>query len=766
MKRPLLCVTAGFAAGEALTIIRTAGFSLAALAAVSIILCLLRIYARIPSRKACILFVLFWLAGNITAGVQVKIFDEEERFFKENDGERITVSGTVTGIRESGDRVRITLKCGRPARMIYCYADGADEIKIGMRLDLSGRAKPADPASNPGGYDFRAYCRAQGVGGMIYADDFAITDARYFVVREALRGLRERLSAQFDRISGEKDSGILKAILLGDRAELDDTLYSLYRRNGIAHLFAISGLHMSLVGAGLWRLLRAAGLGYGPSGFIAGGFLFLYGLMTGFGPSAVRAFSMMAVSFLASGIGRTYDMPSALCVPALGLLVFRPFLLTQASFELSFLAVAAIRMPADLITERLKAGGLSKAFIVSASVQIVTAPVILWHYFELPVYAPLLNIIVIPLMPFAAASGFAGLFVSFVWENAGVFLIGCAHYVLLFFEYVCRASELMPFGRAAFGRPELLQIVVFYLLVAFAAAATVHFGKKRFLILYFASLFVLAPIPVRGLEITFLDVGQGDGIFMRSGTGNMLVDCGSSSDRKIGENTLVPYLKSMGITGIDAVILSHAHADHYSGITYLLENPDDIKIGKLIMPAAGYGKDEYEEIAELADGCGAPVLYMKNGDTLTGGIAEEISVKCLYPGGEVHSDNRNDESLVLDIGYGAFRMLLTGDVESGGEEEILASYKDLLKNQPPVTVLKAAHHGSDTSSGKEFVETVNAPEIVISYGKNNTYGHPSPYIMERFEATGANIFETALDGAVTIKTDGKKMRVSTFLTRE
>ncbi len=722
-------------------------------------------FLKTVSGKAAVLFLIFFFSGIVIAGHGINTFEKEERFFNEHDGEYLTLSGTADDIKKSGERYRITLKRTDPARRVYCYIDNARDLKIGMRVSVTGKAASASPARNPGSYDFRAYCRAEGVGGIIYAETLNIEDQSFFVVREGLKRLRERLEEQFDLIAGEKDSGILKAVLLGDRTDLDESVYSLYRRSGIAHLFAISGLHMSLIGMGLWRILRKTGFGYASSGSIAFGVLFLYGLMTGFGPSAVRAVTIAAISFFAAYLGRTYDMPSALCVPAAGLLIFRPFLLTQASFELSFLAAAAVRFPADIISEKFGAQGFEKTLITSASVQVITAPVILYHYFEFPVWAVFLNIIVIPLMPLAVISGLAGLFASFIWERAGVFLIGCAHYILLFFECLCRAADGLPFGSASFGRPESVQIVLFYILAAAAVILALKSGKKKFFLLFAAAVFVLRPLPVRGLEITFLDVGQGDGIFMRSSAGNMIIDCGSSSVKKIGEDTLVTFLKSKGITSIDTAIVTHAHADHSSGITYLIDNTDDPEIKQLIMPAAGRGKEEYEEIAKLAESRDIPVLYMKRQDTLKGGIAEKTSIKCFYPGEEVVTENRNDESLVLSVEYGAFKMILTGDVESQGEEEILASFGDTLEDMAPVTVLKGAHHGSDTSSTEEFIKAIRPSYAVLSYGKNNIYGHPSPDVKERLEENGTEIFETALDGAVIIKTDGRKLSVGTSLTR-
>ena len=719
----------------------------------------------------------------------------------------LRVSGTLSNIEETENGWRLTLRDCRvgerewPVRRMFCYTDTAEGLKIGQRLLAGGTVEAAGAARNPGGFDYRLYCRGKGIGGLVYAEWVRITDSRSQRLLEGLRRLREYLGGQLLTYAGPEDGGTLMAVLLGSRKELSASVYELYRRNGISHLLAISGLHVSIIGMGLWKGLRRGGVGFWAAGSLAFGFLALYGVLAGAGPSVVRAVSMMGLSFLAAAFGRTYDLPSAMCIPALLLLGRFPYLLTQAGFQLSFLAVGAIFWPGGALTrlgaalgtagaggrKRMETAqeegdggirkvaqglrrGLLQGFLVSASIQAVTAPVILYHSFELPVYGVFLNLIVIPLMTCVVVSGLLGLFGSFFWPVWGSALFGGAHYILAFYGLLCEWTEGLPFSSLALGRPGFWQMALYYGLLAAGVLAVcgkekedgrgTAAGRRRALALslWLAGLLALVPVPSGGLSVTFLDVGQGDGIFLRTAGGTFLVDCGSTQEKEIGEDCLVPFLKSQGVTRLDTVVVSHGDWDHISGIRHILEEPESgIQLQKLILPRRGEG-EAYEKLAELALSRGTEVVLLEKGDCIPFPGEDEIQFSCLYPSEESRCESRNEESLVLRLDYDRFSMLLTGDIEAGGEGVLLEN-----GSLAPVTVLKAAHHGSSTSSCEAFLEAVSPSLAILSYGEKNRYGHPSGAVVERLRGIGAEIHETAVSGAITVWTNGRRMRVRSML---
>ena len=398
---------------------------------------------------------------------------------------------------------------------------------------------------------------------------------------------------------------------------------------------------------------------------------------------------------------------------------------------------------------------------------MVTAPVILWHSFGIPVYGVFLNLIVIPLMAYVVISGFLGLGLSFLSESVGGAMLGGAHYILKFYEVICNWTGELPGAELVLGQPEIWKIGCYYGLMIFGAVVyergmEIAENKKHRLVLlcaaWLAAFLFLLPSRQTGLSATFLDVGQGDGIVLRSESHTILVDCGSSQQKSIGEKVLVPYLKSQGVTRLDLAVMTHGDQDHMNGIRYLLEHPESgIRVGGLMMPEAG--KDEiYGKMAELAKKRDVPVFYAQKGDIWNNFPGKGMSMECLSPDGGTEFTDRNEESLVFRLTYGRFSMLLTGDMETSGEETLLTS--GVLT---PVTILKAGHHGSATSSSEEFIEKLSPSVTILSYGRKNRYGHPAEKVRERLLEHGSKIYETGLSGAVMVRADGKKLKIKTML---
>ena len=243
--------------------------------------------------------------------------------------------------------------------------------------------------------------------------------------------------------------------------------------------------------------------------------------------------------------------------------------------------------------------------------------------------------------------------------------------------------------------------------------------------------------------MTFLDVGQGDGICLQTRQVVILSDCGSSDQKKLGELRLGPFLKSRGIKAVDYAIVSHGDQDHISGISWILEQEEGIVIRKLVLPAAGKEDEACVRLAEQAAFRGSRVLWMGKGDCLRMG---DLSLTCLYPDipkeGESGEEDRNEHSLVLWL-----------------EKEILENTKALK----PAEVLKVAHHGSRFSSSEPWLDALLPGQAVISCGEKNRYGHPHAEVLERLKKRGITVYDTRTCGAVELYTDGKRMSWETWL---
>lgn len=785
----MLCVTGGLVLGEALNLFIPAEQMIFGLAVW--LLFFVCVFAHRKSRYGLpvFLFVAGMFAGVFRMGAEQTVFSREEEFFREEYEDGVVLQGTVQSVKEKDGTLEVVLKnCetedadGETLRSVLCYLNEDSEFPaVGEKIRVFGEGKAADPARNPGVFDHQLYCRAKGISGIIYADGYTGMGGKAHIASDSLFRIRRQLSGRLKLIALPEDAGILSAVLLGEKEDLDSAVYELYRKNGISHLLAISGLHISIVGLGIWKLFRKGGAGFWISGIFAGGFLIAYGMMVGSGPSVVRAVSMAGLSFLAAAAGRTYDLPTAMCIPALGLLLTHPYLLTQASFQLSFLAVISLVYPGRLFSARgetfftnEKFSAAASAFFVSLSLQMVTAPVVCWHSFGIPVYGVFLNLLVIPLMTYVVLSGFIGLGLSFLSVSAGGAMLGGAHYILKLYEVVCNGIGKLPGAELVLGQPEVWKIGCYYGLVVsgaiiyergmkIAEKSCDKFQEKKHRLIFLCAAWLLAfffllPSRPAGLSVTFLDVGQGDGIVLRFASRTILVDCGSSQQKSVGEKVLVPYLRSQGVTYVDLAVMTHGDQDHINGIRYLLEHPESgIRLGGLMMPKVG--NDEiYGKMAELAKEQEIPVYYAAAGDRIENIAGKGMYMECLSPEGEEKFSDRNEESLVFRVTYDRFSMMLMGDLETGGEENLVGS--GVLS---PVTVLKAGHHGSATSSGESFLEKLSPEITVLSYGRKNRYGHPAKEVKERLGNIGSEILETGISGAVMIETDGKKMKVRTML---
>ncbi len=761
--------------------------------------------------RMLLLLCVFWL-GYLRMEGAFALWHKMEKSLPE-DKELIRLSGQAADIREKGNYQVLTVKTEKMGKVLV-YVEEPREIGIGQKIAAVGKVSRPKPATNPGQFDLRKYYRSQGISMMVFASKLETPEEGKGFISPYFNGLyrfRRKCSQILGGICQTEDEGVFRAAILGEKEGMDGELKDLYQKSGIAHLLAISGLHLSMLGMGLYGLLRKMGLGYGCSGVFAGAAMVSYGLMTGGSGSALRAVIMLLVSFLAAYLGRSYDLLSALSLAALLLAGSRPFSIGEAGFQLSFGAVLGIGLLGDkLIRGAEVKGGWQKSLVSSLSVQLMTAPVIFWHYFRYPVYGIFLNLLVIPLMAYVILSGLLGIGLGWLFPVLGVAAVGSGHYILWWYEKLCRIFAVLPGGQAVFGRPGWGQMAAYYLILwgmigilglsggrirkkladirdsgklcwenrdEQGKSGTkdegeeeekgkedakidlwIRRGKRIFLLVCsLCCFFVLRPLPQKGCHIAFLDVGQGDGIVIRwerdekgkdrrkgqKRAWTVLVDGGSTSEKKLGENRLEPYLEFCGITWIDAAIVSHGDEDHISGLRYLLEE-GEIRIGQLILPELGRQDPAYDRLISAAGRRGTKIAYMKAGDCIEKGKGR---LTCLYPEKEERIDpsDRNQQSLIIKMDYEDFHLLLTGDADGEGEGRTAARWGQAGLSD--IQVLKAAHHGSRFSNSKALLEAASPKLAVISYEKGNSYGHPHQETLKRLEEAGVRVLGTGEKGA-------------------
>ncbi len=785
MKRPLACAAGAFVLGEA-------GFLLAAVvhgeALVMAAGCLCFWYFwKMYKGSLRWLLPLFGVLGMARMWADQCQMLKYQQIVAELRDTQVSLEGTVADIREGERTVSLRLnhttwhgqgKGGRyPAVMVYVdkETDGKLRFPMGGRVRVRGTLERFPSPGNPGEFDYGLYYHGLGIEGRMYGEIESVGE-EYSLYLDGIYQLREKAAEVLETICAEEDAGLLKAVVLGDKSALSPHIRELYQRNGISHLLAVSGLHISFIGLGLYHLFRKLGLGFGKAGVGAAFVTVSYGILTGGTASVVRAVIMVLFQCLADCLGRTYDLQSALSAAALWLLVKSPALLLQSGFQLSFGAVSAIGMAGPVLQTWLKPQSkVGQTLLTGLVVQIVTLPVILYHFFEYPLYSILLNLLVIPFMGYVLLSGIAGVAVGVFSQTAGEFAIGTGHWILVFYQWLCQKFERLPGAVQVMGRPHWGQLAVYGLIWAgilgwaggkkenSGADALRGSGKcvspGRYLVTAVGLLggfLVLRPFPHTGFSATFLDVGQGDGICLQAEEKVILVDGGSSDKKRLGEQVLEPFLKSRGIQVVDYAVVSHGDQDHISALLYILESECGIQIRHLVLPSLGKEEAACENLAALARKTGAEVCWMERGDRLSCGGLE---LTCLYAGEEGRKQDRNEQSLLLHGVYGETGILLTGDMSENGEKCFLELEE---KETAPVQVLKIAHHGSAYSSSQAFLERIHPAWAVISCGEQNRYGHPSPETLKRLKNQGIQWLVTTESGAVLLESDGKRLWLEAF----
>lgn len=665
-----------------------------------------------------------------------------------------------------------TVLCYIPADAGTNGGEPGGEPEIGSTVWVAGTVSRFLGASNPGGFDSRLYYASLGI-------DCALKDGRVLwksggsFLGEWLWQVRNRLSRKLDACLGEKEASVLRNILLGDKETLDKDIKELYQNNGISHILAISGLHISVLGMGIYRLLRRAGC---PVSFAAAAgalVILLYALMTGAGVSAYRAAGMFLLRMLAEVLGRTYDMLTAAGVMLALMLLGQPLYLFHSGFLLSFAAIFGIGCLYPVCFDicgkeiRYRRGiekkfhavltGLKQSAGMGISILLATLPVQLWYYYELPVYATLLNLLVLPLMPFLLGLGI----LAAVFPSAAVSsLAGTGiHGILWWFEKLCTAAEKLPGHTWNPGRPSAWQIFLYLAILAAVLLAGKRLSGSLKALLVLGGIGILAFRLHTGLSVTVLDVDQGECICIRIGGSAYLVDGGSTGRQNTGEYDILPFLKYYGITHVQSVFITHTDKDHYNGILELLEK--DVSIGKIVLPAtkrAAEGQDaNREEILKAAGLQKVPVHTMSRGT-----VWQESGVRfyCLHPAADFSGQSSNEESLALYLSYEGFSMLLTGDIEGKGEERLTQELE--RAGIHTLTVLKTAHHGSRYSTSEAFLKNLSCSVAVISCGKDNSYGHPHEELLDRLKHAGTAVYSTPRSGAITIRVKNGRVRIVEF----
>lgn len=751
----------------------------------AVVMCACAAWLRGPRFGA--VFLLLTASGS--AGAALSTLHALEPGFGSDD-ERALIEAEIESVRPGfgGDRwvLEVTRLDGAPIRFrANVFASHAPAVLPGQRIVAAVKLKETVPGSNPGEWSqqLEQLRRGQTATGSV--------DGRKVLVTSSAAAWRVWVDVQqnalVERVTSLDDNRDATALLLtlaaGRRAELDDAVEDEFAKSGLAHILSVSGLHVAVLAmvvlAGIrwllvrisWRRLRRFDVRR-LAAPLAVPFVWAYVIFTGVQAPAVRSAVMCSLVLLALVLRRRADALSALAIAAGAMGLLDPSALFNLSVQLSFAAVAALILLSPLLRDALPVSApdpsqqsgwklralrareaMIQTLVASFAVTMASAPLILISFQRMGWSGLVSNIVALPLsgvLTLVSAGG-AALFVTVpalatpvLWLGIQLskILLGLAHV----FASVPGAAIRLP-------GPSWSLAALWWL-----GLAALVFARGRWRLMSLATALaavglLFGPVftPAPGLEVTFLAVGHGDAIVVSSRGRHALIDGGGVPEGSdTGRRFVLPFLRQQRIEALDLVVLSHPHPDHALGLISALE---EVPTAKLWLPAGAGEGPLIDALTEAADDAEVSGIEVGAEPLVFGDAQFEVLGP---PTDRVLLEGENDRSIVLRLRHGAVTFLLAGDVEEAAEEHL---------DPGPITVMKAPHHGSRTSSSPPFLERARPKFAVFCVGRNNRFGFPHPEVVERYEQLGTRCYRTDLDGAITFRSDGHEVQVTTFLPR-
>lgn len=705
-----------------------------------------------------------------------------------NDGGEITLTGLVVAepdVRDRSVNLRLraetvtlpdgveTAVAGDVQARVFRYP----EIQYGMRLQLTGRIETPPEFED---FSYKDYLARQGVYSLMNLPAVTVlAEGQGQPLYHAIFAFKSRAQAAINRLIPDPEAALLSGILLGNDNGLPPDLADAFRATGMTHIIAISGFNIAILIA-VFTGLAERFLPQRQAVILALVGIVLYTLLVGADASVVRAAIMGGLYLIASRyLGRPTFAYSSLFLAGWVMTAVNPFTLWDVGFQLSFAATLGLMLYAEPFGQWTRArllrhlsassvnqlmGWLSEAALVTLAAQILTLPLMMFYFGQASLISFPANALILPAQPgvmiWGGLAALTGMVVPAIGQVFGWI-------VWLFLAYtigLVRAFAAVP-GAAVPINVSPTAVLVLYAIIAgltwlakqdrqkrAAALARLRHNLNQRVALSGSLLGVAlaamwgASQPDGRLHVAFLDVGQGDAIFIQTPSGRqILVDGGnypSLLNDRLGRQ--MPFWDRE----IDLAVATHPDADHVAGLVGLFER---YRVGRLLTDGSEMGDTAvYDAVLQAAQEAGTPIQQAQAGEIIR--IDDGVRLEILHPGPERDDSNRNENSVSIRLVYGDFSLLLTGDAEQAGEAAMLASGRPLS-----ALLFKAGHHGSDSSSSRPFLEAVRPQIIIISVGADNNFGHPTPEMLQRAADVGAAVLRTDELGTIEVMSDGQAM---------
>lgn len=745
------------------------------------------------SRNTIISYIIIFLSGMLLICEHLYNIPEMSLYKKASgkSDKYVTLIGNINDIPDfDSTRVRFTMnvhfilshdtiRCkGKVTTTIYKakYDTSAPSLFPGDKVSVKGRLSEPAGQRNEGEFDYRRY---------LYLKDIHFTFRAYGYASLVKNGTEEDallmnlvvypakaycIKTIESNVPGDEGQ-YLKGLVAGDRSDISDETRTAFTDAGVSHLIAVSGLNVAYIVISLTLVLSVFRINKNISIFLIIIFLIFYCLLTGNSASIQRASIMGALALCGVRMQRKNLFYNIAGISAAVILIADSRLMFDAGFLLSYSATLSMVWIYQKIEKHFLSSTkvarkktskwiflLTASFSTTLAAQLGTLPLTALYFGKISLISLPLNIIAVPMANLSLAIGFLQISLSLFSETISS-LAAESNFILLHMQLaLIKYSASLPGAYIFVRTPAVHEIISVYIILAilFGIQKRSDFPARACISILLSIAVLTFPVKEDAqLRIDVIDVGQGDCIVIRTFSGKCIViDSGNSiNGYDSGEKIVAPFLRRMGIDEIDLLMLTHNHADHIGGSIFLVDN---LPIRKILCSSAGMAEGLASDLYHDARQRGIPVIHPGTGDYFE---FDGLKIYFIFPAKENRGQevtNLNNSSLVALIKYKEAEFLFTGDIEAEAESSIIRQYGNFIK----ADVLKAAHHGSITSSASFFLASAMPDAAVISCGKFNKFGHPSAEVLGRLSYFTPQILRTDTGGGVIITTDGHHINIS------
>ncbi len=694
-------------------------------------------------------------------------------------GKIIDVKGTIIDNKIYNNRMNLTVKPENTDHNLkprFNYFVVMDTLISGYYPDIGdtiagqGIFEIIKGRRNPGDFDFQSYYSRKNIFGRVRIKDphqLQFRRSNSFKPVQMISLIRKYIKNKFELVLDHEPAAMLSALILGNRNDLDPELIKAFTISGVVHVLAVSGLHVGYVLIVLFIVVKIIRIPWGWNRcFIIAG-LFIFVLISGSKPSVIRASTMAALYVIAPVLSRKANPWNIISATGFLMLITNPLSLEDIGFQLSFAAVISIMLFHRFITLKMPkviqpseisnrpVRYLWSLFLVSLSAQIGTFPLIAYHFHQINILAGFSNLIIVPLIGLFLALGFIIIFLG--WIPIIGYSIGQTEWAL--YKLIYHVSNISAgVSWASVKLPEVsLQFIFYFIAVLGIIFIYLNSKRKELVLIVFcltANIFIWnLAFEKHGLDIVFLDVGQGDATIMRFPNGKtMLIDSGPANPwYDTGEKVILPVANYLGIHKFNWLVLSHPHNDHIGGAVSIIES---MPVDTVLDTYSSFQSSTYRYLKSQITKKGIIYKQVTAGEVKSFGQNTYIQILAPDTSWSMHQSNVNNSSIVLRILYGEKSFIFMGDLEQDGEGELLRAEQNIKSD-----IIKVGHHGSITSSSMPLINAIKPDFAVMSLGNKNKFGHPSAIILDRYSEQNVNVFRTDEKGAAWFFSNGKNLEV-------